>query len=351
MYKRRNVLSLSAAERKQLVDAFLKLKKSGHYDHFVHDHHHAMMKATPAQGEQPDVGVRNAAHRGPVFFPWHREYLRRLEDALGMALPYWDWTDDAAAQDPTQSSFWGTDLMGGDGMVAEGYRVGTGPFAYKTGHWNIPVDQDGPALRRRFGSFPNVANLPTKADVGLAFVETIYDTAPWNRHPGIFSFRNRVEGWVTKDKDPRIPTNGSQTHNRVHLWVGGEWQENKKPINGSMVVGTSPNDPVFFLHHAFVDKIWAEWQAWRMKEDPRGAPHYAPMGDGPLGHNIDDELFPWGTKIRSLMDHRALGYEYDSFTDWSPHFPKGPEFFEGVLADHLGPMPELESEFSAKAPR
>ncbi|HEX5847186.1 MAG TPA: tyrosinase family protein, partial [Rhodoplanes sp.] len=23
---------------------------------------------------------------------------------------------------------------------------------------------------------------------------------------------------------------------------------------------TSPNDPVFFLHHCFVDKAWADWQ-------------------------------------------------------------------------------------------
>ena len=28
-----------------------------------------------------------------------------------------------------------------------------------------------------------------------------------------------------------------------------------------MLPGTSPNDPCFFLHHCFVDKIWAEWQA------------------------------------------------------------------------------------------
>lgn len=24
---------------------------------------------------------------------------------------------------------------------------------------------------------------------------------------------------------------------------------------------TSPNDPVFWLHHAFLDKIWADWMA------------------------------------------------------------------------------------------
>ena len=49
--------------------------------------------------------------------------------------------------------------------------------------------------------------------------------------------------------DSRVKTVGSQLHNRVHLWVGG----NMAPM-------TSPNDPVFFLHHCFVDKAWADWQ-------------------------------------------------------------------------------------------
>jgi Common central domain of tyrosinase len=30
-------------------------------------------------------------------------------------------------------------------------------------------------------------------------------------------------------------------------------------------VGISPNDPLFYLHHAFVDLIWTEWQV----ENPR----------------------------------------------------------------------------------
>ena len=42
---------------------------------------------------------------------------------------------------------------------------------------------------------------------------------------------------------------GSQLHNRVHIWVGGD-----------MGPGTSPNDPVFYLHHCNVDRLWALWQ-------------------------------------------------------------------------------------------
>jgi hypothetical protein len=41
----------------------------------------------------------------------------------------------------------------------------------------------------------------------------------------------------------------SVPHGAVHVGVGGD-----------MAVMTSPNDPVFFLHHAMVDKIWNDWQ-------------------------------------------------------------------------------------------
>jgi len=48
------------------------------------------------------------------------------------------------------------------------------------------------------------------------------------------------------------PTQGLEAyHNTVHMWVGGNTMPN--PM-------ISPNDPMFWLHHANVDRIWAEWQ-------------------------------------------------------------------------------------------
>ena len=39
-------------------------------------------------------------------------------------------------------------------------------------------------------------------------------------------------------------------HNRIHVFVGG-----------TMVSAESPHDPIFWLHHGFIDKFWADWQA------------------------------------------------------------------------------------------
>ena len=46
------------------------------YDLFVIWHHKTMKTPVPPDG---DSGTRNAAHRGPVFLPWHRLMLRFME--------------------------------------------------------------------------------------------------------------------------------------------------------------------------------------------------------------------------------------------------------------------------------
>ncbi|WP_442858219.1 tyrosinase family protein [Arthrobacter sp. SLBN-100] len=94
-------------------------------------------------------------------------------------------------------------------------------------------------------------------------------------------FRNRLESFITQRGDSRVSTTGSQLHNRVHVWVGG-----------NMLLMTSPDDPVFFLHHCFIDKVWADWQEIQKINNPDAAPHYAPLRDGPTGHNADDDIRP-----------------------------------------------------------
>ncbi|KAM0080969.1 hypothetical protein ACKRZS_006869 [Fusarium odoratissimum] len=36
-------------------------------------------------------------------------------------------------------------------------------------------------------------------------------------------------------------------------------------IGGDMIPNTSPNDPIFFLHHTQIDRLWSLWQ----EEDPK----------------------------------------------------------------------------------
>lgn len=47
------------------------------------------------------------------------------------------------------------------------------------------------------------------------------------------------------------------------------------------------------------------------KNNPDCAPHYAPLRDGPPGHNLDDQLKPRTRAVRDVLDISASGYGYE----------------------------------------
>ncbi len=221
------------------------------YDDFVWAHHQVMMEGPNGQlGPGP-----NFAHRGPAFGPWHRELLKlyeqELQNAAGdpnLTLPYWNWTKDQSAADPGFP--FTTDFLGGDGAGNPQDQVTTGAFSQASG-WTLNCDEEGFGfLRRHFGG--GGPGLPTANSVSNALNITPYDSSPWNQTVVASSFRNTLEGWI----GPR------QIHNAVHLWV-----------SGSMLPGTSPNDPVFFFHHCNIDRLWAVWE---QKNPAPGTAAYLP---------------------------------------------------------------------------
>lgn len=181
------------------------------------------------------------AHGGDHFLPWHREYLNRFENDLqeidpDVTLPYWDWTEDAART--PDSSLWADDFMGGAGNP-----VSSGPF----GDWGI-------------SRFLGLDTLPTAEDVESALSQATFST-----------FTTQLENDV---------------HNSPHRWVGG-----------TMARRESPADPVFWLHHVNVDRIWAQWQALHPEQ---------------VHPDLDEPLHPWETTTREVLDHHQLGYMYDT---------------------------------------
>jgi tyrosinase len=103
-------------------------------------------------------------------------------------------------------------------------------------------------------------------------------------------------------------------HNHPHTWVGGV-----------MATKSSPGDPVFYLHHCWIDLLWARWQA---------AHPGAAFDDSVPGARLDDPLMEWPKrKARDVMDHHALGYVYDTEPIRGGPHPQGHEMRPGeVLA-------------------
>jgi len=76
-------------------------------------------------------------------------------------------------------------------------------------------------------------------------------------------------------------------HNDVHNWVGG--------LIGNIVV--SPTDPVFWPHHAQIDRLWSIWQAAN------------PGKHATLAHP-EDALDPWTETEPQVRPIAQLGYSY-----------------------------------------
>ena len=111
------------------------------------------------------------------------------------------------------------------------------------------------------GTF-NAGGLPTAPVINGALAST-----------GYASFRIAIEG----------------PHGWVHNAVGG-----------TMGTSSSPADPLFWLHHAFIDRLYADWET----------AHPSPSGDPP---NTADTLQPPPIMTRTVaqvLDTRALGYVF-----------------------------------------
>ena len=69
-------------------------------------------------------------------------------------------------------------------------------------------------------------------------------------------------------------------------FVGGVGRP--EPLGSLADLATSINDPVFWLVHSNVDRLWAEWQA----SGHEGSDYYPAVG-GHYGENLNDRMWPW----------------------------------------------------------
>ncbi|KAF9464005.1 hypothetical protein BDZ94DRAFT_1191837 [Collybia nuda] len=169
------------------------------------------------------------------FLPWHRRFIATFEKALRRecgyegALPYWDWTLDYGRNKSITTSPIFDPLTGFGGFPKGGGCVTDGPFA----SYNLS-----------FGPGPVINNhcLTRSYNKTLAPYLTPAQVANTTKQPTFELFRIELEG--------RPFTETIKIHDAGHRIVGGEMQDDS----------SSPGDPVFYLHHANLDRIWWIWQ-------------------------------------------------------------------------------------------
>ncbi len=160
-------------------------------------------------------------HGQRLFLPWHRWYILSLENLLrqidcSITVPYWDWSLEP--QTWQNSIVWAdTCGLGGNGDPGNNDHVSSGEF--RRSNWQLTPSAGG-WLQRRFNG-----DVPDCASVALI------------QRSGVDEF----DTWHTFIS--------SNLHDAVHC-----------NIDGTMCSVDSANAPEFFLHHGFIDKLWADWQ-------------------------------------------------------------------------------------------
>ena len=208
--------------------------------------------------------MRHRHHSSWRFLAWHRLQLvwfeRLVARASGKAdftMPYWDWDDDRIP-----GVFWSDELFAPDRRARPGDTI--------SGF----LRQYGYSLRGRltdnFGTFFGRARAS-------------------NSSPGSYSGSAEWSG-----------------HNLIHTFVGGDMGD----------LSTSPNDPLFWLHHANIDRIWSIWQS----RHP-GQVYPPAWRNEVLGGFIDPngQTVPTVTAATTI-DTGPFGYAY-------PYDPTPPVFF------------------------
>lgn len=198
---------MTQSEKDALVAAFISLKPM-EVDNLAafHDNNFDLIH----------FNLRNPGYDATkdVFFAWHRYQMLTMEHAMQalnprVSLPFWDWT--LAADRVKTSPLWASGFMGGFDETGSGHD------------WNL-------------GRNPSPTyTLPTTSNVNYAqaFAYTPSETLT-NRRLEFHAYSAEIEN--------------NRVHVGGHAWTGGV-----------MASGSSPGDPIFYLHHTMVDKLWQDW--------------------------------------------------------------------------------------------
>ncbi|KAH6867026.1 hypothetical protein BKA58DRAFT_318389 [Alternaria rosae] len=191
------------------------------------------------------------------FLLWHRyftaTYEKALRDECGYTggQPYWDWSLDAEPHNESSTRPFDSEIFNPDtGFGGNGYPVAATPDQNRL---NITGNTGGGCVINGPFAPPHFAlNVPTPHCLTRDFVPWIVNRMADKRlveevlaQPDYTSIARTVE--KERSFDP------SNIHASGHFGIGG--------ILGTMGnAAESPGDPLFYLHHGNIDRIFWEWQ-------------------------------------------------------------------------------------------
>lgn len=255
---RKDASSLTPAERDRFLAALARLNDAGAGVFRVFREMHV--------GRASDE-----AHGRAGFLPWHRAYLLDLERELqlldpSVALPYWRFDQ------PAPKLFHPAFLGRSDPLGIVRFAPGN-PLSF----WAT----DGVPGIHRLPEFDTSGSPARDAD-SLGPIPTELETLALGQDEG----SPYLAFWENLEMSP---------HGYAHVSFGGSIS----------AIGTAARDPLFFLLHANVDRLWAKWQWMFGRFDATDPDSYTPSDR--VGHRLDDTMWPWNGVTGGLRPPTAPG--------------------------------------------
>jgi tyrosinase len=250
----------------------------------------------PPSQAQLSTFWRQCQHGSWYFLPWHRGYVLALEANIraevvalngpdDWALPYWNYfaPNEAALPPAFASPDWPDGVGDNPLFVEQRYGPnGDGDVFVPTSLVNLNALAD-----------PDFTGVSSGGSPGFGGVDTG------------FSHSGPVHGGIE-----------TQPHDWVHGLVGGQDAQPPETDGAMADPRTAGLDPIFWLHHANIDRLWASWNADPAHLDPT-QPTWL-QGPASVGERAFCAPMPDGTTFTytpgEMMNLEDLGYEYDDLT-------------------------------------
>jgi tyrosinase len=265
---RKNVSNLTDAELKAFRDALremMNIRDNRGYNHIAGFHgvpdwycwHHD-------RNFRPDESLS-----ATLFLPWHRAYLKWFEDHLRDHDPtvpqcWWDWSSPLSHEEGIPQAYSLEQLD--DGSPNPLFKFHISVPSSNLGPETGPIDEDTFRDPRPLSDLIRVTKAPLRVQLG--------DPEAGMELMALEDFR----GFSRALED---------IHDFIHGWVGGTMSD----------VGTAGFDPVFYAHHANIDRIWWMWQLQH--------------GNSTIPSQwLDLALPPFPYTVRQVLNVSNLGYDY-----------------------------------------
>lgn len=236
---RKSVFDLDATEIARLRNAYSELRKLAQQspDDPRNWYYQGLMHCWYCTGALDSLNGMEI-HGGWWFLGWHRAYLYFHERVLGtligdptFALPYWDW--DSCVDDPNDT---------------------TGRNRFPGDVYGFPGSTTNPLYDSTRAVGPN-DRIPTFF-VGPTVMKPIMKAASFTDFGG--SGNQELPVFADTSGDPQqMGLLEGAPHGGVHVWTTDPKAFSGLPDMGSLA--SAAFDPVFFAHHANIDRLWDVW--------------------------------------------------------------------------------------------